>query len=526
MNYTDIISTAPIVRLETQNETVRLTERDGVYAHNDVTVSLLPGKGETEIRLSAAQTPVKRIHLDWPLRLSGDVRILGDAWERGYGDLEWRGIVPERVMPWYVLLSDAEGTSAYGVKTNPAAMCFWRADGSMLSLTLDVRNGSDGVQLSGRRLSAAKLVSLRGESGATPYETAKALCRLLCSKPCLPRTFVYGSNNWYYAYGNSSHEQVLRDAALLSELSQGNAVRPYLVIDDGWQASHAPGYNGGPWHKGNERFPDMEKLAREIRQYGLRPGLWYRPLVTDEKVAPECRLMREKNESFCTLDPSHPLVLEKVRQMTQKLVSWGYELLKHDFTTVDVFGRWGPAMGSSLTDEGWHFYDRSRTTAEIIGGLYRAIREGAGEDETIIGCNTLSHIAAGFFELQRTGDDTSGREWERTRKMGVNTLAFRMPQHGAFYACDADCAGVTQHIDWKLNGEWLRLLSVSGTPLFVSADPDTVTQAQKEAIKAAFKTALGVETPAEPLNWLQTTCPDTWCTRDGVTRFHLPALGV
>ena len=29
------------------------------------------------------------------------------------------------------------------------------------------------------------------------------------------------------------------------------------------------------------------------------------------------RLMREKNENFCTLDPSHPLVLEKVRQMTQ-----------------------------------------------------------------------------------------------------------------------------------------------------------------------------------------------------------------
>ena len=37
----------------------------------------------------------------------------------------------------------------------------------------------------------------------------------------------------------------------------------------------------------------------------------------------------------------------------------------------------------------------------------------------------------------RTGDDTSGRIWERTRRMGVNTLAFRLPQHNAFYHIDA-----------------------------------------------------------------------------------------
>ena len=46
---------------------------------------------------------------------------------------------------------------------------------------------------------------------------------------------------------------------------------------------------------------------------------------------------------------------------------------------------------------------------------------------------------------------TSGVEWERTRNMGVNTLAFRLPQHRAFFDMDADCVGITGKIDWNKN---------------------------------------------------------------------------
>ena len=46
------------------------------------------------------------------------------------------------------------------------------------------------------------------------------------------------------------------------------------------------------------------------------------------------------------------------------------------------------------------------------------------------------------MHIQRTGDDTSGKTWERTRVMGVNTLAFCLPQHGVFYEIDADCVGI------------------------------------------------------------------------------------
>lgn len=48
------------------------------------------------------------------------------------------------------------------------------------------------------------------------------------------------------------------------------------------------------------------------------------------------------------------------------------------------------------------FYDTSKTTAEITLDLYRTIAEASGSS-LLIGCNTVSHLAAGLFEIQRTG---------------------------------------------------------------------------------------------------------------------------
>lgn len=111
------------------------------------------------------------------------------------------------------------------------------------------------------------------------------------------------------------------------------------------------------------------------------------------------------------------------------------------------------------------------------------MREAAGDTIYIIGCNTMSHLSAVIFELCRIGDDTSGKEWDRTRKMGVNTLAFRLPQHNKFYAVDGDCVGLTTDISWERNKQWLQLLAESGAPLFISAKTEALGEAQKIAVK-------------------------------------------
>ena len=130
----------------------------------------------------------------------------------------------------------------------------------------------------------------------------------------------------------------------------------------------------------------------------------------------------------------------------------------------------------------------------------------------LLGCNTIGHLGAGLFEIQRTGDDTSGLSWERTRRMGVNTLAFRLPQHGTFFASDPDCAAHTEKTPWEFDRQFLDLVARSGTALFVSVDPRTVQPEQKAAFRSAMQTALSGGTPGgcEPLDWLHTTAPRRW----------------
>ena len=83
------------------------------------------------------------------------------------------------------------------------------------------------------------------------------------------RNPVYGSNNWYYAYGNSSEKEILQDTDYLLELTKGAENPPYMVIDDCWQEHHRlDEYNGGPWRNGNEKFPDMAGLAAKIKEKG------------------------------------------------------------------------------------------------------------------------------------------------------------------------------------------------------------------------------------------------------------------
>lgn len=184
-------------------------------------------------------------------------------------------------------------------------------------------------------------------------------------------------------------------------------------------------------------------------------------------------------------------------------------MVKHDYSTWDIFGRWGMQMKDSFTEPGWKFYDQSKTNAEIINHMYRSIRESSG-DMYIIGCNTMSHLSAGVFELNRTGDDTSGKEWARTKKMGVNTLGFRLPQHNTFYAADGDCVGLTKDVPWDKNRQWLQLLTESGAPLFISAQLDFMGTAQKAAVKNAFALAAQTQPTGQPLDWMTNPFPAEW----------------
>ena len=119
----------------------------------------------------------------------------------------------------------------------------------------------------------------------------------------------------------------------------------------------------------------------------------------------------------------------------------------------------------------------------------------------ILGCNTIGHLGAGLMHLNRTGDDTSGRIWERSRKMGVNTLAFRLPQHGAFYDVDADCVGINGSIPWEKNRQWAEVIARSGTPLFLSVKPGILKKEEEEELRSIMKIASEQKQHMIPMDW-------------------------
>ncbi len=501
-HFPSILTPPHQVTLTTQQDSCTLAGAE-ILRLDDVTLTFTGGN----ITLQATHTPVCTLRLRWKFPMPKNARMMGDAWERAYGDLEWRGFVPERIMPWYFMAETPQAVAGYGVKTNPDAFCSFACDPNGITLYLDVRCGGQGVILGGKTLQCAQLVC-KEYATENPFTATCDFVKSLATQNLTPMQPVYGFNNWYYAYGDSSHEKILENTAHLASLTKGLKNRPYMVIDDGWQVNRRGGYIGGPWRQGNERFPDMQALAQQMAQQDVLPGIWMRPLLNEDPAIPASWRLYGTNN---LLDPSVPQVLDYIKEDVGTLVDWGYRLIKHDFSVIDLMQGPGFAMGTTMWCGGEHtFADRSKTTAQILKDLYKAIHDAAQGKALILGCNCAGHLGAGFMELNRTGDDISGVVWERTRRMGVNTLAFRMPQHGAAFGVDADCVGITHQIPWEKNKQWLWLLAHSGTPLFVSVAPDTLNQEQTAYLAEMLATASCPREVARPLDFTQTTCPARW----------------
>lgn len=476
--------------------------------NNDAEVRTVIEGRKLLVYLKANASLPKYICARWNYRADKPVKIMGDKWERSYGDMEWHSLNGEIFMPWYFLMSDGKETVGCGVMVQPNSFVSFQCDASGITAWFDVRCGGVGVRLNGREILAGTVVC-ESYSGMSEFQAAREFCKVMSSKPILPKEPVYGSNNWYYAYGKFTKADLTEDAKLISELTKECENRPYMVIDDGWEI----GRTGGPWTPKDE-FADMAAITKEFKEIGVKPGIWFRPLHDEEleEKHPDWRMHAgAEGRALKYLDPSHPEVKKYLTDLISKIKGWGFELIKHDFSTYDMFGYFGDYLNGKISpSDELYFYDRTKTSAEIVLDFYRLIRKAAG-DMVIIGCNTVSHLCAGLVEINRIGDDTSGREWSRTRAYGVNTLAFRLCQNKAFYMVDADCVGILDdNIPWKLNKQWLDLLANSGSPLFVSMKPASLNDEMKRDIAAAMRKNAIQNSSAEPLDWTYNNQPQEW----------------
>src|SRR2546430_5333544 len=144
--FLDLLRPPDRVALQTTTGDLALQHAAGERWTNDsgLLVTTAVQAGALHVTLAAPTVAVKRLHLRWRGNMSDARLILGDAWERGYGDMEWRSWIPDRVMPWYFVTYDGSLTHAYGVRTGARALCFWQVDPLGISLWADVRSGAAG----------------------------------------------------------------------------------------------------------------------------------------------------------------------------------------------------------------------------------------------------------------------------------------------------------------------------------------------------------------------------------------------
>lgn len=475
----------------------RLTDREAKKLGIDICLD-----EDGKLFISSPSAHVSFVTLSFQREFSRDALIYGDEFERGYGTLQWKKDRRD-ILRWYFIANDSGEYFAGGVKTQPNSLCSWKITAEQIELTCDLRSGTESIRFNNRLL-VAELVFAK--SNGELHDFCRRFCRLMCSNPRTVKRPIFGANDWYCNYGDSSFEKIIRAAGFAVKCSEGLKFKPFVIVDDGWQKNHSSDFNGGEWDSANSRFNDIKKLATEISALGAVPGLWFRPLQSKIGLPDEC--FSDKNDFL--LDPSHPDVLKTVADDIRRFRDWGFKVVKFDFVTADIFHKWGFEMPDNCFAETHHFYDSTKTTAQIIKTLYKTMRDAAADDMLLLGCNAIGHLAAGLVDMQRTGDDTSGNDWQRTKKMGVNTLAFRMMQHGTFFDADADCVGITENVPLEKNALWLDVLSKSSTPLFVSVAESMETDEVATLVSRGFQNSVEFRTPSVPVDWLDGLTPGKW----------------
>ena len=87
LGFHDLHRAPDSVMVQTATDDLRLNRTGGRWTNGQVVVTLTDLPGALRVQLSAPTVPIKRLHLRWRARMNDTRLILGDAWERGYGDL-------------------------------------------------------------------------------------------------------------------------------------------------------------------------------------------------------------------------------------------------------------------------------------------------------------------------------------------------------------------------------------------------------------------------------------------------------
>jgi len=245
-----------------------------------------------------------------------------------------------------------------------------------------------------------------------------------------------GYCTWYsQPHGGAADEEHLAGLAAFTAKELAPFGFSVVQIDDGWQAGFKRTSPSSPkkdftTHNPNGPYPGgMKVTADKIKSLGLVPGIWFMPFAgtvqdpyftnhMDWFVKTESGAPYDTPWGGTCLDITYAPAREHLRDVVSRICGeWGYQYIKID-------GLWtGTATPQRYINSGYTndnigdavFHDPTKSNIEAYRDGLKLVREAAGKNVFILGCNGPQNMrsyggALGLVDGMRVGPDNKA-EW-------------------------------------------------------------------------------------------------------------------
>jgi hypothetical protein len=338
-----------------------------------------------------------------------------------------------------------------------------------------------------------------------------------------------GYSTWYHAHA-SNEKDIARLATFAHDDRLTELGLNFIQIDDQWQASRrdfTDFKHDGPYPSG------MKATADAINANGLFAGLWLTPFGWDRNIPAfkdhQDWFVHKKDGSVYDvkwagdcLDMSNPTAREFLASVIHRIThDWNYKLLKLD-------GLWsGMACTILYPDPTYRddnlgdavFHDPNKTNEEVYRDGLRLVREAAGKDVFLLGCNIAQNMrtlggSIGLVDSMRVGPDISASWGKVVRCAKPATWLYFL--NGRVWWNDPDCimlrydeAGGKTKDPLSIDNAraWATFVAMSGQLNLVS---EALPDLPKERLEIYRRTLPNYGHSARPVDLFERELPRIW----------------
>ncbi len=293
-----------------------------------------------------------------------------------------------------------------------------------------------------------------------------------------------GYCTWYSRpHGGASDEKATAQLAAFCKKELTKFGFGVIQIDDKWQVSgrdFTTHKSNGPYRSG------MKPTADRIRAAGMRAGIWYIPFGWDPKRpafkdhqdwfvkrAGSDKLYAVHWAGTC-LDMTNPAARKFLAGCVSRMSKeWGYKYFKID-------GLWtGMAVKITYPSPAYRednfgdavFHDPAKTNVEAYRSGLALVREAAGKDVYILGCNIAQNMRTlgasfGRVDGMRVGRDIGANWGSIISCMQMGSRLYFL--HGRVWHNDPDCLMLRKPLTLDQARAWASWISISGQLNMVS----------------------------------------------------------